>query len=188
MNTNEIDIQAVTSKALREKKYLDVFPEYYDLEKVTENSLWHDNQNVLDHVIGVFEGLETVLRFEKITQNQASLLNEYLSKRLVDVSRKEALVVATLLHDIAKTETLVKSVDGTTRCPGHELIAASRIGRFTDRFGLNKLDAEYVERIVRYHGLVSDFLSLIVANENQDKYLKMFQETVGDARILPVQD
>ena len=99
------------------------------------------------------------------------------------MSRKEVLIVATLLHDIAKTETLVKSPDGTARCPGHELIGAGMVGKFTERFGLGKQDEEYVERIVRYHGLISDFLTLIISNGKRERYLEIFRETVGDVGI-----
>jgi hypothetical protein len=89
-------------------------------------------------------------------------------------------MVATLLHDIAKVDTLITRPDGTAGCPGHELIAASRVGLFADRFGLDYVDEEYVERIIRYHGFISDILTLIIANGATEKYLHILKETVGD--------
>ena len=72
MNLNKINISTITSKSLREREYINVFPEYYNLEKTIENNLWHNNQNVLDHVIGVYSGLENVLK---------NLVNLNLNKR-----------------------------------------------------------------------------------------------------------
>jgi len=182
-SSNQINISEITSKSLKSKAYGDVFPEYYNLAEVTENSLWHDNQNVLDHVIGVFEGLEKVLKFEGISDSQKELIEKYLIESIGYKTRHEILVVATLLHDIAKTDTLVKRSDGTAGCPGHELIAAGRVKNFSDRFGLNEEDESYVERIVRYHGFISEILNLIISNQQKDKYLGIFKDTVGNVAL-----
>ncbi len=178
-----IAISTVTSQELKEKKYLEVFPEYYNLAAITENSLWHDNQNVFDHVVSVFAGLEKVVTFQNTTAQVRVFLQEYLLQHVGVFTRREILTAATLLHDIAKVDTLVQSTDGTSRCPGHELIAASQVSRYADRFGFDSKDANYIERIVRYHGLVSDFLTLQIANGNKEKYLTLFMQTVGDVAI-----
>lgn len=178
-----INIQFITSKALREKKFSRIFPEFYNQANVIENNLWHNNQSVFDHVIGVYEGLETLLQFKELDPPQKTFLTKYLSDLLKNSSRRDILKVATLLHDIAKTDTLIISADGTTRCSGHELIAAERVKRFSVRFNLDKQDEQYVQRIVRYHGLISDFLNLIIVNGNKEKYLRIFKETVGDVAI-----
>lgn len=183
MNKNTIDIQTITSESLRLKKYFDVFPEYYRLDKIVEKSLWHHNQTVLDHSIKVFSGLETVLKFENIESNKRKYFQKYLSDYVGKKSRKEILIVATLLHDIAKVDTQVTLPDGATRCLEHELIAAGRVFGFSSRFGISGKDEQYVERIVRYHGFVSGILSLMIANGKKEEYLKIFIETVGDIAI-----
>lgn len=174
--SQQINALEVTSESLKSKAYIDVFPEFYELTTVTENSLWHDNQNVFDHVIGVFEGLEKVFKFENISDLHKNLAEKYLSEALGNKTRREVLIVATLLHDIAKIDTLVKRSDGTTGCPGHELIAAGRVKRFSKRFDLDDKDESYVERIVRYHGFISEILNLIIANGQKDKYLEIFRD------------
>jgi len=121
------------------------------LKNVTENSLWHDNQIILDHVIAVFEGLEHLLLFEKLSNSRKLSLNNYLSEKIGRLTRKEILIVGTLLHDISKIDTLIKKTDGTSFCPGHELISAGRVKNYSARFNLDKNDEEHVERIVRYH-------------------------------------
>ena len=77
-------------------------------------------------------------------------LGKYLSEVIGNQTRQNILKVATLLHDIAKTDVLVKRPDGTAGCPGHELIAAGRVRNFAKRFSLNSKAELYVERIVRY--------------------------------------
>jgi hypothetical protein len=54
----KINISTHTSKSLKDRKYLASFPEFYELATVTENNLWHNHQNVLEHVISVFTGLK----------------------------------------------------------------------------------------------------------------------------------
>jgi len=181
--SHQINILKITSESLKEKAYLDVFPEYYNLAKVTENSLWHNNQNVLDHVIGVFEGLEKVLKFESVPDLHRDLVERYLSEVLGNKTRREILIVATLLHDIGKAETLMQRPDGTAGCPGHELVGAAQVKNFAERFGLDSQAESYVERIVRYHGFIYQILELIVANGQKNKYLVIFKETVGDVAL-----
>ena len=180
---NKIDVSSISSKSLRNKKYIDVFPEYYDLEKITENSLWHNNQNVFDHVLKVFNSLENILLFKDFNKIKKGILNKYFTRKIGRLTRKDVLVVATLLHDIAKIDTLVKRPDGTSYCPGHDLIAAGRVKMFSKRFGLNSNDEYYVERIVRYHGFISEILNLIISNKNNKIYMNILGDTVGDIEI-----
>ena len=170
-----IDILGITAKKLKTREYEAIFPEYYALEAIVENGHWHQRQNVLDHVIGVFAGLETILA--------STSFGSYLEETIGTKSRRELLVVATLLHDIAKVDTLVKKEDGAAGCPGHELIGAARVSQFSARFGLDAVAESYVERIVRYHGFISEILSLIISTGQKEKYLNLFFTTVGDVAI-----
>ncbi len=183
MKPNFIDISRVTSKSLKDKEYFSSFPEYYQLASVTENGLWHKNQNVLDHVIDVYSGLETLLKFNDLKIEQRDKLKIYLSEVVGNITRQNVLKVATLLHDIAKTDVLIKSSDGKTLCPGHDLIAAARVKTFAERFDLDSKAESNVEQIVRYHGFTSDILNLMIANQDKDKYLRIFNETVSDVAI-----
>jgi hypothetical protein len=183
MTSNFIDISQVTSKSLIDKEYVASFPEYYKLASVTENGLWHNNQNVLDHVIGVYSGLEKILEFDDLELEKKDILKKYLSEVIGSQTRQNILKVATLLHDIAKTDVLVKKPDGTVGCPGHDLIAAGTVKNYAERFSLDSKAESYVERIVRYHGFISEILNLIIANQDKEKYFRIFNETVGDVAI-----
>lgn len=59
-----MNILDITSQSIRKGKLQSILPEYYQLKNFEENNPWHIHQNVFDHVVGVFEGLETVLKFE----------------------------------------------------------------------------------------------------------------------------
>lgn len=183
MNLNKINISTITSKSLREREYINVFPEYYNLEKTIENNLWHNNQNVLDHVISVFAELENILKFKNLNSAKKSILKKYLSDKIEKRSRKEILIIATLLHDIAKTDTLVKLPDGTAYCPGHDLLGAKKVSLFSDRFDLGKKDEKYVKRIIKYHYYISEILNSIINEGNKENHLKIFKDTVGDIAI-----
>ncbi len=183
MAHQKINILSITPKDLKAKKYLDIIPEYYKLSEITENNLWHSNQNVLDHVIAVFASLKEVLKFRKLGALQKKTVEVYLSQTLGTKSRKEILTIATLLHDIAKIETFVKNADGTTNCPSHELAGAKKVKLFSSRFGLNKIDEKYVERIIKHHGYVSEILKLQISTGEKVKYLKEFKDKVKDVAI-----
>lgn len=179
----KVNIPTITSKSLKEKKYIDLIPEYYQLAYITENNTWHNQQNVLDHVIKVFCGLEKILKFDKLNPTSKKLIEKYLSIKIGNQSRKNILIVATLLHDIAKINTLIIGKDGTTCCPGHELIGASRVKKYSALFDLDKKAEQYVELIVRYHGFIGEIVNLIIQHKNKEKYLKIFQETVSDVDL-----
>lgn len=178
-----IDIRKISVDDLRSRKYAEVFPELYSLERVVENNPWHDHQSVFDHVLEVFKGLEKVLNFLKFGESQTDKIKSYLSEQVGQKTRLENLKIAALLHDIAKPDVVVYGKDGTVWCPGHELIAAARVKNFSDRFGLSSSDESLVERIVRYHGFISEILNLMMANKSEEKYLRIFHDTVGDVSI-----
>lgn len=179
----QINLQALTAASLREKQYLAELPEYYALETVVENNPWHDRQNVLDHVIKVYAALEQLLEFGECADLQKTFLFKYFSHAVGNHSRKEIVCAATLLHDIAKSDTLVTTADDSSYCPGHELIGASRVHKFSKRLMLDAVAADYVERIVRYHGFISEILNYILMYGNKQKYFELFSETVGDVAL-----
>ena len=177
------DISTITAAKLRSNEYAETFPEYYALRTVTENGPWHDHQNVFDHVVAVFTELEKVLSLDFLTQEQKAKITQYLQERIDTHTKQELLMVATLLHDIAKKDTLVMDKNGGSRCPGHELLGAGQVKKFSERFGLSAAEEKRVERIVRWHGFISDVLTLILSNGQMEKYVDLFRETVGDVEI-----
>jgi poly(A) polymerase/tRNA nucleotidyltransferase (CCA-adding enzyme) len=65
-------------------------------------------------------------------------------------TRREALKLAALLHDVAKPET--RSVeDGRTRFLGHDALGARRVIAIAERLRLSGRMAGVLERLVRHH-------------------------------------
>lgn len=155
---------------LKKGDYKSLLPEYYALADFVENNPWHLNQNVFDHVIAVFAGLEELLKFDFLTLKQKKAIAAYLEKRIGKYTRKELLIVATLLHDIAKSYLHIELDDENALCPGHEMIGASSVQQFKDRFGLDSQEMDHVQQIVHFHGFVNDVLTLIIHGKGCRKY------------------
>lgn len=179
MTNPKIVISDITADKLQNGEYFDFIPELYHLKNFTENSLWHDHQTVFDHVIKVFKNLETFLDSIK----NESFISIYLSQKVDDKTRKELLIISTLLHDIAKGKTLVISPDGTAKCPGHELVGASQVKHFAERFNLTPKQTNIVERIVRYHTLSHDLMTSMIVSGDNKKYFDTYQNTIGDVTL-----
>jgi hypothetical protein len=126
-----IDIASITSSKLRKGEYKSVLPEYYALSLVSENNPWHVNQNVFDHSVAVFVGLEGVLKLNFLKGIHKIKIQKHLDEKIGKSARKELLIVATVLHDIAKKDLLIKLPSGNTVCPAHEVIGSTIVKNFT---------------------------------------------------------
>jgi len=183
MFKKKINILSITSKKLNRGDYRTVLPEYYALKSLVENNSWHLKQNVFDHCVAAFKGLEEVFKLKFLEKKDKNRIEKYLKKKVGCWSRKELLIIATILHDIGKMDTLITDSSGSTRCPAHEIIGSILVKKFTKRFGLDKKGQAYVEKIVRYHGFISDILALAIEKGDKDKYYHLYKEVVGDVNI-----
>ncbi len=183
MKKSPINITKITSKRLRSGDYKDVLPEYYALKSVSETNPWHLDQNVFDHAVAVFDGLENVLKLGFLPTGNKRAVASYLEKSVGKHSRRELLTVATILHDIAKSYLHIQLPGGKTACPGHEMIGASTVKRFSDRFGLNSESEKHVKKLVHFHGFVNDVLTLLINNKNLEKMMSLYEDVVGDIQI-----
>ena len=139
-------ISGITINGLKNNKLTKKIPEFYELKKVIENSDWHNKSHVFNHTISVLKNMERLFgEYDK-------KLSKYLGKKLNKYSRKELLFLSALLHDISKTETLVKKRN-ITYFPGHEFKGAVKAGKILKRFDLTPKEQKFVIRLVKYHGL-----------------------------------
>ncbi|PIP53531.1 hypothetical protein COX08_00480 [Candidatus Beckwithbacteria bacterium CG23_combo_of_CG06-09_8_20_14_all_34_8] len=176
-----INILQVTTNDLKENKYLLELPEFYRSKKYIENSSWHLNQSVFDHIVAVYASAEMLISGRLI--NVTSTINsikQYLSQTLGNKSREAIFRLAVLLHDNAKSDTLVIDQAGNAGCPGHELIGATKVWNYQKRFGFDDIAMEAVERIVRYHGLTSEMINQSLTTGKTQKYYQLLSETVGN--------
>lgn len=122
-------------------------PEFQELKDVVEKTLYHFNERVYDHVLLVLKNLKEIL--ERINPETAAKLSEKIGAR----TRKELLIIATVLHDISKTECIVVKEDGTTRCSGHEEAGAKKAIEILKRFGLSEAELGHISAVIEAHAV-----------------------------------
>src|SRR4051812_30770967 len=84
---------------------LTLIPELKDLRGIIENNPWHTNDDVFVHTMSVFQHVQNNLRLDFVTNEETKeKIHCYLSERVGDLTNKEILLWATLLHDCAKSE------------------------------------------------------------------------------------
>ena len=175
-----IDISSLTSEKIKAGQFKKSLSEIYALKKVVENSAWHEKQDVFEHTMAVLEQLESLLKIKIFKPSKRKILQRQLNKRVGNYTRKDLLIVSTLLHDIAKPVTAIKDKTGIVRCPGHEFFGSDMVKSFSIRLGLDKKDEDFVKRIVYSHGLIVEVLNQIMDKSDKEYYLNSFKNVVGD--------
>ncbi|MFH1181233.1 MAG: HD domain-containing protein [bacterium] len=151
---DKVNISIINRRNIKSGRLVKLIPEFYELKKVVENSPWHDREAVFDHTLSVFCSLEKIIRNSKRGIRQA--LNKIVDKN----SRKSLLYVATLLHDIGKTETITDLGGGVRGCPGHERKGALKTEKILKRFSLSQKESKIIIDMVRNHGVIHDIIGL----------------------------
>lgn len=177
-----IDISSISSEKLKRGDYKKLLPEYYALKSVGENNNWHIKPSIFEHVVAVFAGLEKVLKLRFLNNHLRAKIEKYLTKRVDKHTRKDLLVVAIILHDIAKVKVYIKDLSGNTRCPSHEIVSASMVDSFATRFSLDDKELSFVRDLVLYHGFVHDIIGIVSKGAMEDHFA-LLKEVVGDKQI-----
>jgi len=146
-------------------------PELDLLEGIREVHPWHDNQDVYKHTLAVMEGLETLLKKFPLTE------------KIGDHTREELLRITAVLHDMAKPDTIVYQSKNLTPCRAHEVVMSGRVGKFSKRFGLNKKDEDWLRKLIMWHALPHDMITLAIARREEDKFLKELMQIAPDMGI-----
>ncbi|OGC91910.1 hypothetical protein A3D85_02070 [Candidatus Amesbacteria bacterium RIFCSPHIGHO2_02_FULL_47_9] len=149
-------------------------PELDLLKGVKEVHPWHDKQDVYKHTLAVMKGLKSLLK-----RNPKKILAEKIGA----YTREELLTICAVLHDMAKPDTIVYQSKDLTPCRAHEVIMSGRIGKFSKRFGLDKKDEDWLKRLVMWHALPHDLITLAMARKEEDKFLKELVQIAPDMSI-----
>ncbi|MBU0998241.1 HD domain-containing protein [Patescibacteria group bacterium] len=176
----KINIESLTSKNIKAGQFKNDLPEIYDLKEVVEDNGWHKKQDVFTHTLAALKQLEIILDLKTFSSQKKDFLKKHLKEKIGNYTRKDLLIVSTLLHDIAKPITAMKDKTGIVRCPGHEFFGSVMVESFSSRLGLSKKDEEYVKRMVFYHGFIVEVLNQIMSKENKNYYLNSYKKAVGD--------
>jgi poly(A) polymerase len=107
--------------------------------------------DVWEHSLRAVEAADLLASRVRELEPWGEALAGHLGEQLGDgATRREALKLAALLHDVAKPET--RSVDGRrTRFLGHDALGAQRIVGIAERLRLSGRLAAVLERLVRHH-------------------------------------
>jgi hypothetical protein len=156
-----------------ENEILEAVPELKKLANVVEDSQeWHKHDPVLTHTMRVFEKLKLNLELPFLNQ-------DYFNQSVSDLTRKECLLWAALLHDIAKPETITM-VDGFTKCPGHEALGAKKAQTILLGKISNEKDRERVVALVMHHDDLSGLMGSRTTVQALEHNLIQLKETNYD--------
>ena len=155
-----IDISAVTYEDLRAGKYEKELPELYELKNTIEHSLpFHDRQPVFDHILEVFKSLRELLKLDFVNNaERKGKIENHLNKRIGNFTRRELLLQASLLHDIAKDIAVKELPDGRLVCPKHDEAGAGAVKDFKSRFGWTENDMTFVKGLIKRHLTMADLI------------------------------
>ncbi len=179
----KVNISQLTSINLKKGGYEKELPEFYLLKKIIEDNAWHDKQSVFDHTIAVLEKLEEVIRLNLFHGKRKIFIKKQLDSKVGNYSRKNLLIVSTVLHDIAKPISVIKDPNGVVRCPEHEAFGSVIAENFSSRFGFDKKDEGFVKRMINNHGLIVEIQNQVIKKGKKELYFGIFKKIVGNIYI-----
>jgi len=107
--------------------------------------------DVWEHTLRTVEAVDRLLEGLGDLSPWGAELSAHLAEDLGDrLTRREALKLAALLHDVAKPETRTDEGD-QVRFLGHDLLGAERAAIVARRWRLSNRAGALVERLVRHH-------------------------------------
>ncbi len=107
--------------------------------------------DVWEHSLRAVEGVDVLLAGLDAVGPWGPALREHLGQDLGSgLTRREALKLAALLHDVAKPETRAE-IAGRVRFIGHDAVGARRTAEIARRFRLSRHAAQVLERLVAEH-------------------------------------
>ncbi len=138
--------------------------------------------DVWEHSLRAVEGADLLASRVRELEPWGEALAGHLAELLGDrATRREALKLAALLHDVSKPETL-RLEDGRTRFLGHDTLGAKRVVAIAERLRLSGRMAAVLERLVRHH-LRPMHLAQSGAVSRRARY-RFFRDLGDDARDL----
>jgi len=107
--------------------------------------------DVWEHSVRAVEAADLLIARLSELEPWGEVLAAHLGEPLGDgATRREALKLAALLHDVAKPETLTVE-GGRTRFLGHDARGAARVITIAEKLRLSGRMAGVIERLVRHH-------------------------------------
>ena len=124
-------------------------PERHAMKAATQSEPhWFD---VWEHSLRAVEAADVLAEHAGELRPWGEVFASHLGEPLGDgATRREALKLSALLHDVAKPETRTVEA-GKTRFLGHDVLGAERVRAIAARMRLSGRLASVLERLVRHH-------------------------------------
>jgi putative nucleotidyltransferase with HDIG domain len=107
---------------------------------------------VWEHSLRALEALDGLLADLSLLGGHAERVTRHLAEPVGgDLTRREVLRLATLLHDVAKPETRSVDPDGRVRFIGHDRLGAERAATIGGRLAWPGRATAILARLVRHH-------------------------------------
>lgn len=117
-------------------------PFFLKLKDVVENNPWHDHESVFDHLIKTKNIALREIDGEFITNVESrSAFLKFVNENLDGRRKVDLMVLAALLHDVGKLETI----------QGHEAKGEEIVSQFLKELNLTDRQIEYISKIVGSH-------------------------------------
>lgn len=148
-----LKVSDVKARKIRGGSLKEELPEFYELEKIIENNVWHNNDSTFNHTLTVLEEMDELLK------RTSGKISRHLDGKIGRHTRKELLLLAALFHDVAKKESL--RIEGaTTSFPYHEKASALKARKMLDKFDLSLKEKEFITEIIRNHNAIHPLLDV----------------------------
>lgn len=135
----EIFLILKSNRAFETFKYMeelgllyDIFPELRSLRYTSQR--YYNKQNLLYHSMMAMKHTEEIIEREDYPDELKALIK-----------------LASLLHDIAKPETLSYDDEGNTHFYGHDKIGAEKVEQIALRLKFSNKEKNILKKLVRYH-------------------------------------
>lgn len=126
--------------------------EFEASKSVVENNICHHNETVYTHTLNMFKQFQELLQFEFVESGKVrETAKIYFSQLVGRWTKKELILLSVLLHDLGKTKTLTKDVNGNTKAIGHEFQSVKIARKLLRRLNFKDREILYTTELVRLH-------------------------------------
>ena len=145
------DLQALLLATPSVSELIELIPELALCEETPQNHYHH--LDVLGHTLEVARQLAEFRHesYDRAGARAASLVSHFDKPGPDGWNREALLVLAALLHDIGKPETISFHPSGRIQFIGHEDVGARMVRDIAGRLGLTPGVSEALERLVAFH-------------------------------------
>lgn len=156
-------------------------------EKQIENSRWHVNQPLNDHL------LKTKEEVKKIINSLGKKYSVYLNQQIDQNTKKDLLILVSLLHDIGKDVKGIRSETNEVYDPfnnglllkktfysGHEKAGGRAVRPILEEIGLTSKEINYVSQCITDHDYIHQAVESVYKGKDKEDAVKKVKNMVGE--------